>query len=44
MATLLNKKLLKSCVEKFHFPENEQRQKIEKIQRDTLTEILEGLK
>lgn len=31
MATLLNQKLLKSCVEKFHFPENEQRQKIEKI-------------
>ncbi len=31
MATLFNQKLLKSCVEKFHFPENEQRQKIEKI-------------
>ena len=31
MATLLNQKLLKSCIEKFHFPENEKRQKIEKI-------------
>ncbi|MBR2124709.1 MAG: N-6 DNA methylase [Acetobacter sp.] len=31
MATLLNQKLLKSCIEKFHFPENEKRQKSEKI-------------
>ncbi|MBO6091193.1 MAG: hypothetical protein J6P00_03130, partial [Acetobacter sp.] len=31
MAILLNQKLLKSCIEKFHFPENEKRQKIEKI-------------
>ena len=31
MGTLLNQKLLKSCIEKFHFPENEKRQKSEKI-------------
>ncbi|MBO6036373.1 MAG: N-6 DNA methylase, partial [Acetobacter sp.] len=31
MGTLLNQKLLKSRIEKFHFPENEKRQKIEKI-------------
>ena len=31
MATLLNQKLLKSCVEKFNFPEEEKRQRINEI-------------
>ena len=31
MATLLNQKLLKSCVEKFNFPENQKRQRIDEI-------------
>ena len=31
MATLLNQKLLKSCVEKFNFPDSEKRQRIDEI-------------
>ena len=31
MATLLNQKLLKSCVEKFNFPDSEKRQRIYEI-------------
>ena len=31
MATLLNQKLLKSCVEKFNFPDNNKRQRIDEI-------------
>ncbi|MBR1618770.1 N-6 DNA methylase [bacterium] len=31
MATLINQKLLKSCVEKFNFPDNNKRQRIDEI-------------